>query len=380
MPIVTIQLINVKSRALEKVINMKANVVPLSSASKARKDKAYEEAIVWVVAIDKGLDAAEEKSLKAWLDLSDLNREALLNEAKMWDELNVLSSLAALFPFEGLEQQQPKPKYYLAVASVFIVVLVGAIVNMTLNFHTDNTPLLPVIQNSVAYYATPKGETKAIELTDGSLLTLNTDSAVSINFGNKYRNIVLQKGEIHIKVKKDQTRPLNVLAGGALMQAVGTEFSVQYFEQKNIALIVSEGKVMLAQDSILQTSQPAQGQMIKDKQAIFLNAGEKIELRSAMQLATEELSIENISESIAKSLSWMNGYLSFTGETLEDAVQQINRYLVHPIELKGEAVKNIRVIGRFENGKAEQFLLGLEKNFNLHLSQDNDGHLILKSN
>jgi transmembrane sensor len=359
---------------------MKANVIPLSSAKSRQKDIAYEEALAWIVAMDRGLDPTSQKALQEWVSLSEINRDALLKEAKMWDELNVLANLSVLFPYDGLERKKPKYKYYLAAASVLVIFILGTMVSNMTGMQNPQMNELSQVQNTIASYATLKGNTETINLPDGSKLVLNTDSAVSINFGTEYRNIFLQRGEMHINVKKDAKRPLNVLVGGKLMQAVGTAFSVQYFDHNNIALIVSEGKVMLAEDSILQKQQTITGQFDTSKEAMFLTAGEKVELTSSRRIAKAELSVENVSSTIAKSLTWLDGYLSFTGETLEIVVAQINRYLEHPIVLDGDEIKNIRVIGRFENGKTEQFLKGLQTNFNLSLQQHEDGHLTLAQN
>ncbi len=55
-------------------------------------------------------------------------------------------------------------------------------------------------------YATAKGEVREVMLSDGSRITLDTDSAVKVAFVAARRNLTLQKGRAFFAVKHDASR------------------------------------------------------------------------------------------------------------------------------------------------------------------------------
>ena len=76
-------------------------------------------------------------------------------------------------------------------------------------------------------FQTDVGESKDILLSDKSKITLNTNSFVQVRYTQHSRVINLLRGEIHIDVAHDKTRPLSVIAGDKVIQAVGTAFNVE---------------------------------------------------------------------------------------------------------------------------------------------------------
>lgn len=73
---------------------------------------------------------------------------------------------------------------------------------------------------------TATGERRALKLQDGTRLTLNTASAVDIQYGATQRLIILRAGEIMLQTASDP-RPLRVRSQQGEMLALGTRFSVR---------------------------------------------------------------------------------------------------------------------------------------------------------
>ena len=69
---------------------------------------------------------------------------------------------------------------------------------------------------------TATGEQRTVRLADGTLLNLNTHSAVDVRFDEKQRLIVLQEGEILIETAHGDTRPFIVETREGSMRALGT--------------------------------------------------------------------------------------------------------------------------------------------------------------
>jgi transmembrane sensor len=76
-------------------------------------------------------------------------------------------------------------------------------------------------------YKTPVGGLAAVPMTDGSRVTLNTDSAIRVQLTNSTRQIQLDRGEAFFEVAKDSHRPFIVSAGTKRVIAVGTKFAVR---------------------------------------------------------------------------------------------------------------------------------------------------------
>lgn len=94
-----------------------------------------------------------------------------------------------------------------------------------------------------ADHRTAVGERRNIRLADGTLLQLNTDSAVDIHFDAASRRIRLRRGEIHIATGRDPAgRPFRVEARDGTLVPVGTRFTVSQLDAGTL-LGVSEGAV-----------------------------------------------------------------------------------------------------------------------------------------
>lgn len=87
------------------------------------------------------------------------------------------------------------------------------------------------------------GERRSLELADGTRLTLNTATAVNIQFDTQLRLITLLAGEIQIQTGKDP-RPFIVRTAEGEMQALGTRFDVRQNDTQTF-LTVAEHAVQV---------------------------------------------------------------------------------------------------------------------------------------
>lgn len=356
---------------------MNSNIIQMPQNDEKARIRINDEAIVWLVELDCGLSSERKNQLQQWLAQSDQHRSLFLQQAKLWDELDVLSQLADILPYESFVQKSSPTKYY-AVAASFIAGILSLILFSQFAWREPvSTPVSDVTAASTTSYSTQKGEFKKHILPDGSVLTLNTDTQANIEFNHHYRNIYLQHGELHIDVVHDTSRPLNIIVGDNLIQAVGTAFNVQFVNKQDVELIVSEGKVMLTDQAELAKNINFARQTIDSDNAVFLNAGQKVSFVQNHAIKQRDLQIEDISDHLASSLSWLKGSLIFSGEPMSYAITMINRYLREPVILEGDNIKSVRVIGRFEQGKLEHFLHGLEMSFNINQHKNAQGQIVL---
>lgn len=96
-----------------------------------------------------------------------------------------------------------------------------------------------------ADYATGKGETRTVKLDDGTLLQLNTDTALDVHYSATRRLLDLRRGEIYVATGADAGpthRPFLVRTEFGTLRALGTRFFVRLADRSG-RLAVTEGAV-----------------------------------------------------------------------------------------------------------------------------------------
>lgn len=355
---------------------MKNNVTKLPQAL-----SISDEAIKWLSEIDRGTTKEREQELKEWLSQSDKHKNAFLDVVRLWGELDSLSQLSDIFPHKDTVKKPATFKYlYQMAASILLLISFSMLYFMS----TANTQ--DEYKELVATYRTQVGEGSTIELPDASVLKLNTNTEVRVEYSNSQRNIMLNYGEVHIDVAHDVNRKLIVMAGGKAIEAVGTAFNVEYFNDVDIELMVTEGKVRVF-DTNMDINSPVNISLIQsvknfintpssDKE-IAVSAGHKVSLTVNHKIQANKVKIVSINSAIDTQLSWLNGRLIFKGESMQQAIEEISRYSPWKFELRGEKIKNIPIFGRFQTGDIDALLATLYENFNINAEHVSDKTIVL---
>ena len=348
-----------------------SNVVTLP-----KRDDLLDQASDWLAKVDRDLTDVEERELKAWLGESAAHRETFIQMAKLWDKMDSLSRLADLFP-QPIQHQETSMRARVTIAaSLLIALLVGIMSIGDLNIMDEESPA--VAQQGEQYYETNTGEQSTVVLTDGSTITLNTNSAIRTHFTEQQRALFLERGEVHFQVQHDEQRPFNVYIDDKMVQAVGTAFNLEITENKQIELIVTEGKVIVAViEQEQQRANPVVPVLAVKTADMALEAGEQVVISDTEQ-STE--SIESIKpEEINVKLSWRDGNLVFRGESLDRAINEIERYTPVQFEIVDEQLKKVRIAGLFKAGDVEGLLTTLQRNFNVRYQRLSEDRILLSS-
>jgi len=229
-------------------------------------------------------------------------------------------------------------------------------------------------------YQTGIGESNTINLPDNSKIILNTNSFVQVRYSQNARVIELQRGEIHIDVAHDKSRPLSVIAGGKVIQAVGTAFNVEV-RSKLVELIVTEGKVLVAKAStaLLPSKLPSTFNIMPTRlpqNSMAISKGEKVDLDVTGGFQEKVTKVNPLD--IAASLSWRNGNLIFRGESLSAAMVEISRYTDIEFELADDKkLREVKVAGMFKTGDVIGLLEALSSNFNIRYEKTGKKKIVL---
>ncbi|MDY4301027.1 FecR domain-containing protein [Pseudomonas salmasensis] len=200
-----------------------------------------------------------------------------------------------------------------------------------------------------ADYRTRIGERRELTLADGSRLTLNTETAIDVQFDNQQRLVSLREGELLVQTAQDASRPFLVSTRQGHMQALGTRFTVrERGARTHLAVLEGAVNVMLADNS---QSAP-----------LIVNAGQRTDF-SAQQFGTLTLADRNVS-------AWTQGMLMADNMRLADFVAELTRYRRGFVRYD-PALANLRISGAFPIADTQRTLNMLVQTYPVRAS----GHL-----
>ena len=164
-----------------------------------------------------------------------------------------------------------------------------------------------------ADHITGVGEQARIDLPDGSVAWLNTDTAISVDYAAGRRQISLLQGEAQFEVAKDAARPFAVMAREGRSTALGTVFSVRD-DGRGAVVTVSEGTVEVAspiEDGGAPTSNAA---------TAVLDLGEQVHYAEGAPPGA----VRSVDPS--RVTAWREGFIAIREMPLADALIEIDRY------------------------------------------------------
>lgn len=202
-------------------------------------------------------------------------------------------------------------------------------------------------------YVTAVGGFQRLLLTDGSTVELDTDSRIRVHMTDGRRRIVLLRGRANFKVATDARRPFEVEAAATTVRALGTSFSVRLRDRQQIEVLVTEGRVAVVEAD-------SSDRHISKESSPILSAGQAA-LIKPRQLSVQPSQVAPTD--IERQLAWIHGRLTFDGQTLEQAVNEFNRYNPRALVIADPAIAGIKVGGSFQPTDPQSFISALEKSF-----------------
>lgn len=181
-----------------------------------------------------------------------------------------------------------------------------------------------------------KGTIRRTALQDGSAVTLNAGTEVSVAMQPLERRISMLAGEANFDVARDPARPFIVEAGAVRIRVVGTSFLVHLSDLGDVSVIVREGRVEVQ----------AQG-----AETALLAAGDRIDVPARGAIVREQLS----SGEVDRLGLWQRGEMDLTGLTLADAAKQYARYSDRRIVIEDPQVGDLKVAGVFSTSDPAGF-------------------------
>ncbi|WP_192561113.1 FecR domain-containing protein [Pseudomonas gozinkensis] len=209
----------------------------------------------------------------------------------------------------------------------------------------DYTPLPAML----AQQRSSTGEQRRFQLDDGSLIQLNSDSAVDSDFDAQRRVIILRRGEIIVNVGADphspQARPFWVQTRDGIIRAQSPRFLAR--ERDDGTLVAAQGGSV--------TAFPGSSQI----------AGSRV-VQAGNQLLFTSSGVRALTDNGLDPWSWGDGVISARNMRLGDFIVELSRY--RPGVLRcAEEVADRRVSGTFQLADNDQVLALVAQSLRVHV-------------
>lgn len=206
-----------------------------------RRQRATEEAFLWLERLERILRSNEGPLLREWLK-EPLHREAILSSCKLWYGPEILAVLLALVP--DVAPKRPQVRRQRLVWGFFIAVASGALSFLLLMDFSGNSQAQFNSLRVNKMYQTPLGVRRKIELPDGSTMILNSATRVFISYGPYSRDVKLLQGEASFRINDDRLRRFALSTGNQRFEAQpSSRFNLLRLPTDKIELTVLEGQV-----------------------------------------------------------------------------------------------------------------------------------------
>lgn len=325
----------------------------------------------WVARIQEGLTPAEEARLADWLRADPRHEE-------IFAEMSETSSLLDRLREPTLaEVPAPPPavsrrRYLWHAASGLAAAAALAIAYLGWNRQTEET--------FTESAATEVGVLRSLELPDGTVVRLNTASAVTVHYTAAQRRVRLTAGEAFFSVAKNPHRPFYVEAGTVSVRAVGTAFNVR-LNADDVVVVVSEGKVAVGKpDDLTGPEAPDTDAAAVPPSRMFLTAGQKITipLAETVAAALPAAAVHSLeAEDVTRTLAWTENRLQFESTPLAEIVAEFNRYNRERLVIGDSSLATLRFGGSFTPTGYASFVELLEQDFGI-VAERNGDEIVLR--
>ena len=265
-----------------------------------------DDAIDWQVLLHSGnASQADRERYQRWRGLSAEHLAAAEEAEALWGDLGHTQGATQL-------PKVPRRRHWgSAIAASLLAAMLGY-------GGWQQAPAL------LADYHTSTGERRTITPEDGSKVTLNSASALSVNFSGERRTVSLKAGEALFEPAADP-RPFVVDSGAEAVQGSDAVFSVRRQGSVN-SVVVTRGEAQVGERRVV-VSPDAQAQT-----------------------------------------AWQRGKLIFNGRPLREVIAELERYQHGRILISDSQVGALQVSGVFDLNDPHALLRTLEQRYALKVT------------
>lgn len=318
-------------------------------------DPLHDEALRWFLALQAAPDDSQlRRDFEAWRTADRRNADAFTRMTSLWGSAEFGAAVTRTAPAPRADRPSPvvafgpspARRWTRRVAAMAATLMVAAALLQVSGLATRLR----------ADHATGIGEQRRVVLSDGSVVRLNSRSALAVDFDGKRRSVRLMAGEAFFEVTRDVDRPFRVIGPHSEVEVTGTAFSVRAesavddvtLEHGRVAVSAREGGAVI-------TLQPLQ--------SIAVGAGQPSHVR-AVDAET--------------AFAWLDGRIRFRDRPLAEVLDELRRYHRGVIIVADGRYNSIKVTGNYRVDAPANVVESLASAVGAKLTRLSDYVLILR--
>ncbi|NWA00258.1 FecR family protein [Pseudomonas gingeri] len=295
-------------------------------------------ALAWLSLLHDQPSSGDQATFSRWLQADPAHAEAYAQAQVLWELSEVPASKLAqeeAFALQGFLRAMERPRRSgpwrwsapLAMAACLLLMI-----SLGAGWQPQRW-----LDDLGADYVSAPGQVRTVVLADKSEVTLDTDSAIAVDFSGGERHVRLRRGSAFFSVSHTG-EPFVVDALGGEARVLGTQFEVR-LQAEGVRVTVLSGRVGVT------PQKGAQQQVLTANQQLAYADGTAQPLHSVdsdMQLA------------------WRQGWLNYSKASLAEVVDDLRRYYPGRILVFNDSLAARRVSGSFPNKDPQAVLDSLQ--------------------
>lgn len=302
---------------------------------------------------------------------SELAFELHLNQAKT-QGIDLAELQTPSFPDAFPVRTKSKKQFWAVTLLLAAIVIVAGFM-----WRNTSKVTAPVLQKNFSEVSTRFGSKTKLVLPDSSVVWLNAGSKLTYdeNFGTASRTTTLS-GEAYFDVKKSAI-PFIINANGLHIKVLGTAFNVKsYPNEKTTETSLVRGRVEITHDK-----RPGEIFILKPNEKLVIANEEKEEQKPAAQQKEPKVLLSSLTHTEDNTIietSWVENKLIFQDESFADVAKKMERWYNTRIDIKDEAIAQLRLSGTFENEDIKQALAALKIAFPFNFTMNENSITITR--
>ena len=314
-------------------------------------DAVREEALTWLTRLRTTAKHSDHEAFQTWYASDARHADIYDDVLSSWDKMGA----AARTPVgEAYSRQASAQRRWLgttaarlSAACVLLILLLAGL---------NGFGVFGAVSSDPDRMRSRIGEIRTAMLSDGTRVTLDTGSVISVTFRAGERRVILERGRVRFDVAHDTDRPFIVSAGSGDVIAHGTLFDVD-LQGHHLTVSLLRGSV-----EVKRHADTGSGQMLIPGQMASVEG-------DGLQHAPVAIH--------ADDSRWPDGMLYFRNAPLSEVITSANSYAVHRIALPDKQTAALRFSGAFRANDTAGLTLLLSETFHLSVSRDANGQYLL---
>ena len=318
----------------------------------------HKSALDWFARERGGKLAEDAAEYERWLADPE-NRRADADLRVLWDSLDHLRAAPAMpahreAALAAIGSRQARRRFMRSIAAVLVLAVCIGFGRWGYE-HSFGPPTAAAMER----FATRQGQTGSVELIDGSLAILDTDSEIRARIRDTgAREVEVVRGRAMFEVRKANGRRFAVDVGETRIIAIGTKFDV-YRKDGTTEINLLEGRLRI------------------EPRTSSAGAGHGLDLVGGDRLVIESDRWRLLRGKASLYSGWASGQLTFDDVPITTIVAELNRYTRRPIIIDAPEVARRRMSAVIRTHDPLMFLRAVRKMGIAEVREEPRGHVLV---